>query len=1133
MQVGDTLDEGKYVLLDAPKQGGMSLVYRAQVTKGAFAGQIVAIKTPREDKAEADAKRAFHREAAALRLVSGHPNIIRHIDEGADERGRPYLVLEWLQRTLTEEINQRGQMSWEEWFKDIGGFILSGLLHAHGLDQCHRDLSPGNIMFDHQGVVKITDFGLAANAERVRGTGTFAGHGSPPFTPGEPDNGMHSRARDCYSWAVLTTCALAGQLFGNLGQVRSFLAAADETAIPVEILQKAISDLPHVRHRMARELQSDLRAFEFRRLMRDGRPCVLRIEGMQYAATALCKATGATELRHAVSAIAAELNQVCGCALDLTDEAKLRLVGCTLEIFAQFKSDCLQIHGGRRYDLLAAQRKREGMLLVPVQFRVGNEAASSRDISPRAFRELLTQADYQQQQVQAERERIALLEQWAKFLDDKMGRALKAGYKIPYTEATAADDDYMLRISGDIEPDLLGTDLVVHDSGGGLVQLSLIGVLGDEIRVRPRRAETAALPPSGFVEKDPYREKVSIERQRQGLEMIRGRQAASYGAIQWITDPSSCPPPEKSGVSPVEGLSADKLEILDAALGVQSVITVAGPPGTGKTTLISALVNIYLKRYPTHRILLASQTHVAIDNAIEKMAADSTTSLIRIGDEKEEKIADTSKPFLIARRFHAWAEKIRERACLYLSAYASANDLNLDEVTISMLFVELNTIEDQSLALESELLRLKQEHARLEQEASSQPEVQAETVDRTQISETLAASGAMQDVQERKDNLQRLARDAFGQLGMIQGYGGSSLAKMPRNERDEWIAAFYQRTSKATQLRALINVQQTWLASLSHRTEFEYAVLSEARVVAGTCVGIARAAFFKDTFDLCIIDEAGKATATETLIPLSRSRRWILVGDRRQLPPFAEAAPRGNGAGNNRIGRQKTLLDRFDDKLPMECKYALKEQRRMCWSIGELIAKVFYDDMSIENVRPDKERSPAIAGEYPSPVTWISTSKLSAREEPYRKSRRNLKEAEIAVAEIERLAAVIPVGQRIEIAVIAGYAAQARQIDDALRGLRIRRPELDINCNSVDAFQGKEADVCIYSVTRSNNEDQLGFLKETSRLNVALSRARDALVIIGDDEFCRSCPAPNPFVGVLRHIDANPASCKRVFHAGN
>lgn len=1133
MKVGDTLDDDKYVLRGGPHQGGMSLVFKAEVLKGALAGQFVAIKTPRDDKADAEAKRAFYREAAALRLVSGHPNIIRHIDDGAEPTGRTYLVLEWLEHTLVDEIDRRGAMSWEEWHKDIGGLVLDGLVHAHGLDQCHRDLSPANIMFDQLGVVKITDFGLAAAAERVRSTGTFAAHGSLPFTPAELDNGLHSRARDCFSWAVLTTCALAGRLFSDLGQVRGFLANANPATVPVDILLKAMSDSPHLRHRVARELQSELVSFEFRRLLKEGRPCVLRLEGMVAATTSLCSATGSSELRHAMVAVANELNLLCSCALDNANDEKLRLVGGTLEILALFKKDFLLVSGGRRIDLMAAQKKRDGMLSVPVQFRAGSFQKTSQDVSPRAFRELLIQADFQQQEVQAELERVALLEQWAKYLNERLGRALKPGYKLKYTDVTSVEEDFLLRVAGDIELELLGSDLIARGSNSELMQLSLVGLVGDEMRVRPRNQEFNHLPVNGYLERDPYREKVAIERQRQGLEMVRGRQAASYGAIAWITNPATCPLPERSGVMPVPGLSADKLEILDAALGVQSVITVAGPPGTGKTTLIAALVKTYLSRYPNQRILIASQTHVAIDNAIQKIVLDDTISLVRIGDEKEEKIAEASKPFLIERRFRAWAEKIRERAQLFLNAFAEANGLNLDEVVVSLLFSELNTIEDQLPGLEEEIARLREEHERLSNESRTLSGKDGEVGDTNAVSDTLAASGAVQELEERKESLERLVRDANGRLASIPGYG-NSLASMARADRDEWVTAFFSRSGKANQLRKMIGVQQAWLASLSDKREFEYAVLTEARVVAGTCVGIARDAFFKDSFDLCIIDEAGKATATETLIPLSRSRRWILVGDRRQLPPFIEADRVKKGGNVGQQGtRQKTLLDRFDEKLPSECKFALKEQRRMCWSIGELIAKTFYDDMVIDNVRPDAARAAEIVSIYPSPVTWISTSKIAAKEEEFRKSRRNPKEAEIVVAELERLAAAIPIGESIEIAVIAGYAAQARQIDDALKGLRARRPELHINCNSVDAFQGKEADVCFYSVTRSNNDDRLGFLKEAARLNVALSRARDALVIVGDDAFCRACPAPNPFVGVLQHVDNNPMSCMRVFYAGN
>lgn len=84
---------------------------------------------------------------------------------------------------------------------------------------------------------------------------------------------------------------------------------------------------------------------------------------------------------------------------------------------------------------------------------------------------------------------------------------------------------------------------------------------------------------------------------------------------------------------------------------------------------------------------------------------------------------------------------------------------------------------------------------------------------------------------------------------------------------------------------------------------------------------------------------------------------------------------------------------------------------------------------------------------------------------------------------------------------------------------------LEVECNSVDAFQGREADVAIYSVTRSNSDGTIGFLKEYERLNVALSRGRQGLAIVGDSYFCQSVNGQNPFVKVLEHIRNNSEAC--------
>ena len=113
---------------------------------------------------------------------------------------------------------------------------------------------------------------------------------------------------------------------------------------------------------------------------------------------------------------------------------------------------------------------------------------------------------------------------------------------------------------------------------------------------------------------------------------------------------------------------------------------------------------------------------------------------------------------------------------------------------------------------------------------------------------------------------------------------------------------------------------------------------------------------------------------------------------------------------------------------------------------------------------------------------------------------------------------------KLSVGVLAGYREQCDEIE---RQIAEKRPEwsaLEIECNTVDAFQGREADVAIYSVTRSNISGRLGFLTERRRLNVALSRGKLGLAIVGDDRFVRSAKGENPFRSVLEHIDASEGS---------
>jgi superfamily I DNA and/or RNA helicase len=113
----------------------------------------------------------------------------------------------------------------------------------------------------------------------------------------------------------------------------------------------------------------------------------------------------------------------------------------------------------------------------------------------------------------------------------------------------------------------------------------------------------------------------------------------------------------------------------------------------------------------------------------------------------------------------------------------------------------------------------------------------------------------------------------------------------------------------------------------------------------------------------------------------------------------------------------------------------------------------------------------------------------------------------------------------LHVGVLTGYAEQRDELERRITEKRSGWPHLAVECNTVDAFQGRQVDIAIYSVTRSNVQGRLGFLRERRRLNVALSRGRLGLVIVGDDNFAATADGDNPFAAVLRHVRRDARCC--------
>jgi hypothetical protein len=460
-----------------------------------------------------------------------------------------------------------------------------------------------------------------------------------------------------------------------------------------------------------------------------------------------------------------------------------------------------------------------------------------------------------------------------------------------------------------------------------------------------------------------------------------------------------------------------------------------------------------------------------------------------------------------------------------MNRWAEENGVDRSTVAIGMKVERLLQIrrrqEEMLQAISS--LQAEKEGVKAELDEPS-PEIDENEADE----ETTQLDSEISELHRAMKKLQENERGLLQEMLRIGGYA-AELAKS--NDADElagWAVHFLQGDQVVRTCRDRLALLEDWQLRVGRSPDFNAAMLSAAQIIAGTCVGIAGVKGMEEVaYDLCIIDEASKATATETLIPMARSRKWIVVGDPKQLPPFFEEFGEDLLESFDEKEIRQTLLDRFldpEEGLPEGCRDKLRNQYRMITPIGDLVSHCFYDaDLDSPIANHGLKLSPAI----PKPVMWYSThAQGHSYEQQDGQTFHN--PAEVAAVrfllpKLEFLAKAQK--KRITVAVIAGYTAQVQALSDMTSQGIAEWPNLEVTCNSVDAFQGRQADVCIYSVVRSNREKRLGFLKERPRLNVALSRGKSALLIVGDQMFCRSAKGRNPFRKVIDFIDAHEDTC--------
>ncbi|MCZ4348034.1 AAA domain-containing protein [Devosia neptuniae] len=536
------------------------------------------------------------------------------------------------------------------------------------------------------------------------------------------------------------------------------------------------------------------------------------------------------------------------------------------------------------------------------------------------------------------------------------------------------------------------------------------------------------------------------------------------------------------------GLNADQREAMQHLWQFGPVGLLQGPPGTGKTKFIAAFVHWALNGGKLNNVLVLSQSHEAVNTAAERVLGvfgklGGDLDMLRVG--RYDKIS----PQL--RKYHSQAVQDRYR------------ELFRADITARMSAVA------KRLGLPAAFVR----------EGQEVEATYATLVRRMFYARRDIADSATDDVVTAARRSLGALEQAFYKILDADGVEREGTPEEILEELREEVARSHMVSDVDAQerLTGLSAMSRDWIAGLGgrHRNLEEFLARSR-NLVSGTCVGIGRhdLRIERSVFDLVIIDEAARCTPSELAVAMQSGKRVLLVGDHRQLPPLfgheLMKEVRSRIAGVTPRELKRSDFERaFGSSYGKSVARTLKRQYRMAQEISDLVSENFYPGQGLYAERPTPDQ---IYDQLPAPfdhqVAWVDTSS-GGQEGESGHSFTNRREAHTviellrALSAKEEFLAAAPETLELEpeealIGVICMYAQQANLIEELLTssGLPASFRSM-VRVDTVDAYQGKENRIIIISLVRNNPDSSMGHVRSDNRINVALSRAMDRLVIVG------------------------------------
>lgn len=1103
---------GRFVLLEkVAVPGGMSgSVFRALDIESRTDCAIKRF-TSKED---ALGRLAIDREVSALSKLI-HPHVVRMFAWGKDEAtSETWIAEEWLAEDLESHCRNRPFDSFHDFYERVGRPILDALSVAYAREIIHRDIKPQNIMFDGEGVPKLIDFGISGRTSDIKFGKTLQDFKSVPFSP--PESGLgsaHDETRDVFGFAAIVVYALTGG--GRLESYEDLQSRFKAVASPQEIkdlLGACLATDPEDRPPNIVVARASFEQVCPHRTS-DISPAHVHKIGLTIGPGVLSHARRLMGEEESLASICEMLNGDTRYEQSATDDLGVRAVTpeFTVKLVHNERNpSCLFVTGV--FDTRPAHWAQVSVSGYRGQFEYiaveGNAVVADGD---KAI-ELLMQS-VEEHQAQLSSMKKSVIDGWRTILRGRIDIAREQHPRIIADVIRREGSRLFVKTSSEVDG-IEGLHYLVGDGIEKIAACEVERASEGQLTLYSAAQLPPNVPSTVVLSFNSVGTEASIKREERAINLIQDGDTPLPSLRGIIEDPSVTKTPSSMQVDPIlPNIDDDKRRAVEAALGCQEVMLLIGPPGTGKTQFIAELVLQEVKRNPAARLLLAAQTHIAVDNALQRIRdASPTTRCVRVGAIGDERISEASRQILLDSTVGEWVRRVTHASNKAVAAMCEDSSVDYDGLLWAVKHKQLG----RKTALRDQLVSRVDERARKIDGVAASIDDAKEAPWRTELAR-------LQNEQIADKELLRLANLAVEEAE-------AEIANLSRRDFNDALVKS-ESEAEVTAIR-VVELQQEWISRLANPTEHYPAVLMDASVVAGTCVGFVGARGASQlTFDLAIIDEASRAAPTEVLVAASRASRIVLVGDRKQLPAYLE---RGlldsdwlDSCGLSKAEVRETLFERFEAFLPKQNVKRLQNQYRMLPSIGRLVERCFYPGQLDHPLGDSAFDLKLTDFGVPRNVILLSTSSSGGMAEvPSGTGFENTAEVTLCEKILRKiLANQRGVARAPSMVVLTPYVAQQKLLRRCVDQLLSEYPDSRIEVHTVHGFQGREADFAVVSLVRSNVSGEMGFVNDDQLINVAVSRGRSGLILVGDLSFLSKQP-PNSAIGrVVTHIRDNADDC--------